>query len=193
MARPQQNVYRGKVNIAIKQGGAILNQSTHNAGLSDMALLFAKAISGNINPDSDIPRLLDIGYVVPATNGNAQAGGIWMSILNNPVVIGGRQYAFDTGLNNWVGKLTSTVFYTDVNGGIIDEVLENADQGLYQLKARLCSANPKDRKYFAEIDLTTDEVRQIRESASAIFTWYTELIYNAASQAYTGDVVPNED
>lgn len=190
MPKPQQNIYRGKVNIVIKRGDATVQQSTHNAGLPDMALLFAKAITGNLSMDTDVPRLLDIGYVVPDVGTNTQAGGIWMSILNNPVVIGGRQYEYDSTLDNWTGKLTSTVFYTDLNGGILDDVLANADQGLYQLQARLCSSNAKNRKYFAQINLNADEIRHIRESASAIFTWYTELLYDNASSLYAGDIEP---
>ena len=151
-----------------------------NSGLPDMALMFAKAITGNISQSDDLPRLLDIGYVVDSSdnNHNSYNNGIWMSILNKPVNIGGRQYKYDNELGNWVGILTSTVYYSDLNGGILDDVLSNAAVGNYQLKARLCSYNVKDRKYLAEIDLSVDDITGIRDKTSAIFTWYTELLYN---------------
>lgn len=176
----ETNLYRGKVELTLKRGNHKLRQTTHNSGLPDMALMFAKAITGNISQSDDLPRLLDIGYVVDSSdnNHNSYNNGIWMSILNKPVNIGGRQYKYDNELGNWVGILTSTVYYSDLNGGILDDVLSNAAVGNYQLKARLCSYNVKDRKYLAEIDLSVDDITGIRDKTSAIFTWYTELLYN---------------
>ena len=173
------NIYRGKVKISFKKGKHILKQTTHNTGLSDMALLFAKAITGNLDYSSDIPRLIDIGYIVPSatTNEYTYSNGIWMSILNSPANIGGRQYKFDTDLNNWLGVLVTTIYYSDLNGGILDNILAQAEEGYISLKVRLCSYDPKDRKYFAEIDITPEEIREIRDSTSAIFSWYTELLY----------------
>ena len=173
------NIYRGKVKISFKKGKHILKQTTHNTGLSDMALLFAKAITGNLDYSSDIPRLIDIGYIVPSatTNEYTYSNGIWMSILNSPANIGGRQYKFDTDLNNWLGVLITTIYYSDLNGGILDNILAQAEEGYISLKVRLCSYDPKDRKYFAEIDITPEEIREIRDSTSAIFSWYTELLY----------------
>lgn len=180
------NKYRGKVELTFKRNNKIIKSSTHNTGLSDMALLFAKAITGNISPIDDLPRLLDIGYVVPSANTTTAVGtsenyfnnGVWMSILNSPVNVGGRQYKYDSDLANWVGILTSTVYYSDINGAIFDDVLQHASEGSYELKARLCSYNKSTRKYFAEIDLTEEDLTQIRDKTSAIFTWYTELLYN---------------
>lgn len=171
--------YRGRVEITHKRNNTILRQSTHNTGLSDMALLFAKAITGNISPIDDLPRLLDIGYIVPSANNNENDydNGIWMSILNSPVNIGGRQYRYDKDLMNWVGILTSTVYYSDINGAIFDDVIQNVTEGKYILKARLCSYNKRNRKYLAEIDLSLDDIISIRDKTSAIFTWYTELLY----------------
>ena len=171
--------YRGRVEITHKRNNTILKQSTHNTGLSDMALLFAKAITGNISPIDDLPRLLDIGYIVPSANNNENDydNGIWMSILNSPVNIGGRQYRYDKDLMNWVGILTSTVYYSDINGAIFDDVIQNVTEGKYILKARLCSYNKRNRKYLAEIDLSLDDIISIRDKTSAIFTWYTELLY----------------
>ena len=77
--------------------------------------------------------------------------GVWMSILNSPVNIGGRQYKFDPELNNWLGILISTIYYSDLNGGILDKVLDQAESGYIDLKVRLCSYDERDRKYFAEI------------------------------------------
>ena len=173
------NVYKGKVKITFKKGKHILKQTTHNTGLSDMALLFAKAITGNLDYSSDIPRLIDIGYIVPSatTSEYTYSNGVWMSILNSPVNIGGRQYKFDTDLNNWLGVLITTIYYSDLNGGILDNVLAQAEEGYISLKVRLCSYDPKDRKYFAEIDITPQEIGEIRDSTSAIFSWYTELLY----------------
>lgn len=190
------NAYRGKVKITYKRNGKSVKRATHNTGLSDMALLFSKAITGNLSPMDDIPRLIDVGYMVPSATSveYTYSNGVWMSILNNPVTIGGRQYYKDTALDNWVGVLTSTVYYSDLNGSILDEVLENAENGQIELKARLCSYNTKDRKYFAEIDLTTDEIREIKDSTSAIFQWFTELLYseeNAATSLVGGVEVPN--
>ena len=173
------NIYRGKVNIAIKKGKNILKQSTHNVGLSDMALLFAKAITGNLEYSSDIPRLIDIGYIVPSATSvdYTYSNGVWMSILNAPANIGGRQFKYDTDLENWLGVLTSTVYYSDLNGGILDDILTQADEGYIQLKVRLCSYDEKNRNYSAEIDISPAEIREIRDSTSAIFSWYTELLY----------------
>ena len=133
--------YKGKVELTLKRNTKKLKHTTYNSGLPDIALLFAKAISGNISPIDDLPRLLDIGYITPAedTNENSYNNGIWMSILNSPVNIGGRQYKYDQDLDNWVGILTSTVYYSDLNGAILDDVIQNVTEGNYDLKARLCS------------------------------------------------------
>ncbi|MBQ6631742.1 MAG: hypothetical protein IJH55_06505, partial [Romboutsia sp.] len=88
-----------------------------------------------------------------------------------------RQYKYDTDLENWLGVLISTIYYSDLNGGILDHILSQADEGYIQLKVRLCSYDSKDRKYFAEIDISPNEIREIRDSTSAIFSWYTELLY----------------
>lgn len=187
------NIYRGKVKIAFKKGKNILKQTTHNTGLSDMSLLFVKAITGNLDYSVDIPRLIDIGYMVPsATNEDySYSNGIWMSILNEPANIGGRQYKYDTELENWLGVLVSTVYYSDLNGGILDNVLSQADEGYINLKVRLCSYEPKNRKYFAEIDITPAEIREIRDSTSAIFSWYTELLYaeEGSSDSVSSNIV----
>lgn len=173
------NIYRGKVKIAYKKGKNVLKQTTHNTGLSDMSLLFAKAVTGNLDYSTDIPRLIDIGYIVPSAtiSDYTYANGVWMSILNKPANIGGRQYKYDTDLENWLGVLISTIYYSDLNGGILDHILSQADEGYIQLKVRLCSYDSKDRKYFAEIDISPNEIREIRDSTSAIFSWYTELLY----------------
>lgn len=173
------NKYRGKVNIDFKQNGKIIAHTTHNTGLSDMALLFAKAVTGNINYSTDIPRLLDIGYVVPSATqyDYSYANGVWMSILNSPANIGGRQFRYDKDLENWVGILTSTIYYNDINGGLLDEILNKVDDGQIELKVRLCSYEFKNRRYFAEIDITREELEKIKDSTSAIFSWYTELLY----------------
>ena len=191
----ETTTYRGKVEIAFKRKNKILKQVTHNTGLPDMALLFAKAITGNISPIDDLPRLLDIGYVAPGAdnNQNSYNNGIWMSILNSPVNVGGRQYRFDSDLNNWVGILTSTIYASDLNVPILDEVAQNVINGEYILKARLCSYNKRNRKYLAEIDISLDEIRDIREKTSAIFTWYTELLYaeDNSSDTISSDVTAN--
>ena len=179
--------YRGKVEISHKRNSKILKHKIHNTGLQDMALLFAKAITGNISPMDDLPRLLDIGYITPAndTRQNAYDNGIWMSILNAPVNVGGRQYKYDSDLNNWVGILTSTVYYSDLNGAILDDVIQNVAEGNYVLKARLCSYRKEGRKYLAEINLSLDDITEIRDKTSAIFTWYTELLYAEANSSDT--------
>lgn len=188
----EKTKYRGKVNIDLKRNNRILRHTTHNAGLPDMALLFAKMISGNLTPLDDLPRLLDIGYIPKDTdNGeNDYNNGVWMSILNAPVNIGGRQYKYDADLNNWVGVLTSTVYYSDLNGAILDEVIQGVTVGEIELKARLCSYNKKNRKYLAEINLSLDDLTDLRDKTSAIFTWYTELLYNEddSSDEITSDV-----
>ena len=190
------NVYRGRVKITYKKGKNILKQTTHNTGLSDMSLMFAKAITGNLNYSSDIPRLIDIGYIVPSatTETYTYSNGVWMSILNQPANIGGRQYKFDEALDNWVAVLTSTIYYSDLNGGILDNVLSQADLEYIQLKVRLCSYNAKDRKYLAEINISPDEIREIRDSTSAIFSWYTELLYNEdfSSDSVVGNIYVSE-
>ena len=172
--------YRGKVNIAYKKGKNVVKKSTHNNGLPDMAMLFAKAITGSMNYETDIPRLLDIGYVVPSTESTVNTGdsGVWMSILNNPVPIGGRQFKFDTALRNWVGVLTTTVFAQDLNSPLLPEVIENMNNGIYVLKIRLCSYNKRGRNYFAEITVDEDFLTGLRDSTSAIITWYSELLYD---------------
>lgn len=181
------NKYRGKVEVTIRRNNRTLKQTTHNTGLPDMALLFAKAITGNISPMDDLPRLLDIGYIAPSAdnNENTYNNGIWMSILNSPVNVGGRQYRYDSNLTNWVGILTSTVYYSDLNGAILDDVMQNVSAGNYELKARLCSYNKRNRKYFAEIDLDIDDITAIRDKTSAIFTWYTELLYAEEGMSYS--------
>lgn len=192
-------IYRGRVNLAIKKGKHVLYKSTHNAGLPDMSLMFAKAITGNLEADSDIPRFIDIGYVdntVASADSFTKSNGVWQSILNEPCNIGGRQYKFDSSLNNWVGILIATVYYSDLIGGEnLDSALGGADDGRIQLKVRLCSYNTKDRKYLAEIDISADEIRKLKHSTSAIFTWYTELLYNEemSSDNISGDVTVDND
>lgn len=191
---PKETVaYRGKVNIAIKKGKSTVKKFTHNDGLPDMALLFAKAITGNIDYNADVPRLIDIGYLVPSTESPVNAGdsGVWMSILNNPVPIGGRQYKFDTELQNWVGVLTTTIYADDLNVPVLPNVIANIKSGNYELKIRMCSANRRNRHYFAEVAVDEDFISGIRDATSAIITWYSELLYNEAdtSNVYSGDVI----
>lgn len=183
--------YQGKVDMVYSKGANVIDRVTHNTGLADMSQLFVKALTGNLNQTNDIPRLIDIGYVVPGTASktNARDLGVWMSILNKPVVIGGRQYEFDNSLNNWVSKLVTTIYDSDLNGGILDNVLTLADMKEYQLAMRLCSYNEKDRKYLAEINLSPNDIRNIKESTSVIVTWYSELLFDALeSQGTTFDV-----
>lgn len=183
--------YQGKVDMVYSKGANIIDRVTHNTGLADMSQLFVKALTGNLSQTNDIPRLIDIGYVVPGTASktNARDLGLWMSILNKPVVIGGRQYEFDNSLNNWVSKLVTTIYDSDLNGGILDNVLTLADMKEYQLAMRLCSYNEKDRKYLAEINLSPNDIRNIKESTSVIVTWYSELLFDALeSQGTTFDV-----
>ena len=162
--------YQGKVDMVYSKGANIIDRVTHNTGLADMSQLFVKALTGNLSQTNDIPRLIDIGYVVPGTASktNARDLGLWMSILNKPVVIGGRQYEFDNSLNNWVSKLVTTIYDSDLNGGILDNVLTLADMKEYQLAMRLCSYNEKDRKYLAEINLSPNDIRNIKESKEKI-------------------------
>lgn len=183
--------YQGKVDMVYSKGSNVIDRVTHNTGLADMSQLFVKALTGNLSQTNDIPRLIDIGYVVPGTasKSNARDLGVWMSILNKPVVIGGRQYEFDNSLNNWVSKLVTTIYDSDLNGGILDNVLTLADMKEYQLAMRLCSYNEKDRKYLAEINLSPSDIRNIKESTSVIVTWYSELLFDALeSQGTTFDV-----
>lgn len=193
----EKSKYRGKVNITLKRNNRTLKNTIHNTGLPDMALLFAKMISGNLSPLDDLPRLLDIGYFTPSedTSENSYNNGIWMSILNAPVNVGGRQYKYDTDLDNWVGILTSTVYYSDLNGAILDDVIQNVTDGKYELRARLCSYNKRNRKYLAEIILSIDDITDLRDKTSAIFTWYTELLYNEnnSSDEISSDVQAGSD
>lgn len=183
--------YQGKVDMVYSKGANVIDRVTHNTGLADMSQLFVKALTGNLSQTNDIPRLIDVGYVVPGTASktNARDLGVWMSILNKPVVIGGRQYEFDNSLNNWVSKLVTTIYDSDLNGGILDNVLTLADMKEYQLAMRLCSYNEKDRKYLAEINLSPNDIRNIKESTSVIVTWYSELLFDALeSQGTTFDI-----
>lgn len=192
----QKVSYKGKVDISYMRNGREINSSTHNTGLPDMALLFAKAVSGNLDQTNDIPRLLDIGYIIPGTITSRDSSGIWTSILNNPVDIGGRQFSFDNSLNNWVSTLIATVYYTDLNGGILDDILTLSelpedDPDKIQLKIRLCSYNKINRKYLAEINVGADDIRKIKDLTSAIITWYSELLYEEdnSSDVYDMDIV----
>ena len=191
----EKTTYRGKVNIAVKKGKSVIKKTTHNAGLSDMAYLFAKAIAGTMDYSTDIPRLIDIGYIVPSTESPVNEGdsGVWMSILNNPVPIGGRQYKFDTSLENWVGVLTTTIYADDLNVSLLPGVLENMENDIYQLKIRMCSYAKKGRRYFAEVDADEAFLISLRDATSAIITWYAELLYNedGTSTMVSGDVEEN--
>lgn len=184
--------YRGKVNIAIKKGRTTIKKSTHNAGLPDMAYLFSKAVTGTLDYNTDIPRVLDVGYVVPPTESPINEGdsGVWMSILTDVVPISGRQYKFDMDLENWVGVLTTTIYANDLNVPLLKNVKENLGSGNYILKIRMCSYNSRGRKYFAEIPVNYDFVEDLSSSTSAIITWYAELLYdeNDASNTYSGNV-----
>ena len=188
--------YRGKVDIAIKKGKKTVKKSTHNAGLPDMAYLFSKAITGTMDYTTDIPRLLDIGYIVPSTESPINVGdsGVWMSILNNPVTISGRQYKFDTDLKNWVGILTTTIYADDLNVALLPSVLANVSSGNYELQVRMCSYSKKNRKYFADISVDENFISSLRDSTSAIITWYAELLYNEpdTSSTVSGTVAENE-
>lgn len=189
MANTQKNKYRGKVKLAFKSGNTIIKKVTHNTGLSDMALLFAQAIAAELNQATDVPRVIDIGYIPKLQDGT----GVWTSLLNKPVMIGGRQFSFDSALDNWVATLIATIYYSDLNGGILDAALANSelddgDDNKIDLKLRLCSYESKNRKYFAEVDITADEIRAIKETTAAIITWYTELLYDYDSNLETGNI-----
>lgn len=165
-------VYNGRVKLDTMKKNRRIRTEIHNTGLPDMSWLFAKAVSGNLNSATDVPRLMDLGYVIPGT------GGIWTSILNKPVNIGGRQYSFDADLQNWVGTLIATIYYSDLNGAILDDVIAqaNSSENPIQLKLRMCSYDSVNRKYFAEVNISPDEVTQIKELTSVIITWYSEII-----------------
>lgn len=173
--------YRGKVNSVIKRNNTVVSRSTHNTGLPDMSLLFAKAVSGTLDATTDIPRLLDIGYIVPQTIYQAENvdNKVWQSVLNVPCSITGRQFKYDTALNNWVGILTTTVLSSDLNGPLLDNVLN--ESGDREFKIRLCSYSQKNRHYFAEINIDDVFLKTLRESTSAIVTWYCELLYDNQS------------
>lgn len=162
--------YKGVVKLDTMKKGRRINTTTHNTGLPDMSWLFAKAITGNLDSSNDVPRVLDLGYIIPGT------GGIWTSLLNTPVNIGGRQFSYDSTLQNWVGTLIGTIYYTDLNGPLIDSAVERATDGEIQLKIRMCSYSPKNRKYFAEVNISAEELMQIKELTSVIVTWYSEII-----------------
>lgn len=183
--------YRGIVKLDTMKKGRRINTTTHNTGLPDMSWLFAKAITGNLDSSKDVPRLLDLGYIIPNTAGSSD--GIWVSILNNPVNIGGRQFSYDGALQNWVGTLIGTIYYTDLNGPILDGVIEQAmaTEDPIQLKLRMCSYSPTNRKYFAEVNITPEEVMQIKELTSVIVTWYSEIIPEENDEPFNAGVVSN--
>ena len=181
--------YRGKVKLDTMKKGRRINSVIHNTGLPDMSWLFAKAVTGNLDSSRDVPRVLDLGYVMNNTSGSAD--GIWQSILNTPVNIGGRQYSYDASLENWVGELIGTIYYTDLNGPMIDDVIAQASDTVnpIQLKLRLCSYNPENRKYFAEVNVTPDDVTQIKEMTSVIVTWYSEIIPEANDESMDAEII----
>ena len=181
--------YRGKVQLDTMKKGRRINSVIHNTGLPDMSWLFAKAVTGNLDSSRDVPRVLDLGYVMNNTSGSAD--GIWQSILNTPVNIGGRQYSYDASLENWVGELIGTIYYTDLNGPMIDDVIAQANDTVnpIQLKLRLCSYNPENRKYFAEVNVTPDDVTQIKEMTSVIVTWYSEIIPEANDESMDAGII----
>ena len=149
--------YKGRVKLDTMKKNRKIRTEIHNTGLPDMSWLFAKAVSGNLNSATDVPRLVDLGYIIPGT-------GIWTSILNTPVNIGGRQFSYDSSLENWIGTLIATIYYSDLNGGIVDDVVSQANEpdSQIQLKLRLCSYERTNRKYFAEVNISPDEVTQIK-------------------------------
>ena len=174
--------YRGIVQLELMKKGRKLHSIIHNTGLPDMSWMFAKAVTGNLDSSTDVPRLMDLGYEIPGT------GGMWTSILNKPVNIGGRQYSYDYTLSNWIGTLISTIYYSDLNGGILDDVIDRADRGEINFKLRLCSYPAKQRKYFAEIDITPEEITKIKELTSVIITWHSEIIPENSETANAGEI-----
>ena len=188
--------YKGKVKVAIKKGNRTIKRSNHNAGMPDMAMLFAKAITGSLDLATDVPRILDIGYKVVQTQSPSEPvdNGLWTSILNSPVPIGGRQYKYDSTLKNWVGILTTTVFATDLNAALLNNVKDGVESGRYELRIRLGSYRREDRKYFAEVEIDNEFLDSLKEATSAIITWYTELLYNEenSSNVTSGNIQKEE-
>lgn len=174
--------YRGIVKLDIMKKGRKLHSTVHNTGLPDMSWMFAKAVTGNLNSATDVPRLMDLGYEIPGT------GGMWTSILNKPVNIGGRQYSYDYTLSNWIGTLVTTIYYSDLNGGILDDVVARAERNEINFKLRLCSYPTQLRKYFAEIDITPEEITKIKELTSVIITWHSEIIPENSETANAGEI-----
>ena len=188
--------YKGNVKVAIKKGNNTIKRSNHTAGMADMVMLFAKAISGSLDLATDIPRILDIGYKVVQTQSSSESvdNGLWTSILNSPVPIGGRQYKYDSTLKNWVGILTTTVFATDLNSALLANVQDGVESGRYELRIRLGSYRREDRRYFAEVEIDNEFLNSLKESTSAIITWYTELLYNEEnSSSITSGNIQSED
>ena len=178
--------YRGTVRLDVMKKGRKLHSTIHNTGLPDMSWMFSKAVTGNLDSSTDVPRLMDLGYEIPGTD------GIWTSILNNAVNIGGRQYSYDYTLSNWIGTLVSTIYYSDLNGGILDDVISRAERGEITLKLRLCSYDKVQRKYFAEIEMTPEEVVKIKELTSVIITWHSEIIPDTSEDVNAGEITtPN--
>lgn len=184
--------YKGIVTISHKVGSRVTAKRTiHNAGLPDIAQMFAKAAAGVWKAEDDAPRLLDVGYIVESSDNYnvSEKMSVWQSILNNPVPIGGRQFSFNKDENNWIATLTSTVLYSDLNGAILDKVLQNADDQKIQLQIRLCSYPTVGRKYFAKVDISPDDIRKIQESTSALISWIMELLFeDSAASLYKGNI-----
>lgn len=187
--------YKGIVTIAHKRGSRVASKRTiHNAGMPDIAQMFAKAAAGVWEAEGDSPRLLDIGYIVDSSDNYAETEkrSVWQSILNNPVPIGGRQFSFNKDENNWVATLTSTVLYSDLNGAILDKALQNADDEKIQLQIRLCSYPELARKYFAKVDISADDIRKIQDTTSALVTWVMELVLDDTyASTFKGNIKKN--
>ena len=65
--------------------------------------------------------------------------------------------------------------------------------GIYELRIRLCSYKIQNRRYFAEVAVDETFINELKQATSAIITWYTELLYNEpeTSETVSGTVEEN--
>ena len=72
----------------------------------------------------------------------------------------------------------SNTFLLFENAALLNNVKDGVESGRYELRIRLGSYRREDRKYFAEVEIDNEFLDSLKESTSAIITWYTELLYN---------------
>lgn len=153
--------YEGIVNLLFTKNGKTINKkSIHNAGLDALFMAVCKALAG-YNIQEDRPVFIDLRRG-PFVSDNGT------SILSRRVSVSGASYSFDTDINKWVCKLSTTIAYGDIISSA--ELSSEEEIRLYVTNGK---KSPSDLAYITLKDygVTTSELDSLMPGTQMLVQW----------------------